>query len=199
MNLKARKKRKAGYFIFISLFFVLSNFIWSDAQSAQNSSRFGGSGGNKSYNLDCGKKGAVVGFEFRKGFFIDQVTLICQEIIDSGRLGQVYTRGPAGGMGGRQMKIMCKKGNIVQFVGLKHGSYIDHIYAECEKWIPERKIVGSSKSTFDVIGSLPSGISGQASFNCTPRNGGNFVMKSIKGKYGNVIDSMQFSCRRWDQ
>lgn len=55
---------------------------------------FGGSGGNRSYNLDCGNQSAIVGVIYKAGMWPDAIGIVCQqENAQIGTLGNEFTRG----------------------------------------------------------------------------------------------------------
>jgi len=91
------------------------NFFNSVATAAEWSTpTFGGSGGTRSYNLDCGRGGVLVGLTFKSGSWIDEIGVVCRKVSSStGRLGEEFTRGPVGGAGGNPRISKCVSGGVI--------------------------------------------------------------------------------------
>ena len=71
---------------------------------------FGGSGGTRSYNLDCGNQSVLVGAIGNSGSWIDAIGIICQQVnAQTGALGNEFTRGPVGGSGGYAYTWRCNQ------------------------------------------------------------------------------------------
>ena len=78
---------------------------------------FGGGGGNRSYNLDCGNRNIMVGMIFKAGSWMDAIGIICQSVNpQNGELGSEFTRGPVGGSGGKARIKRCSNGKVVLFL-----------------------------------------------------------------------------------
>ena len=163
---------------------------------------FGGSGGKRSYNLDCGNRAVLVGGIFKSGLWLDALGLICQRVnAQTGALGDEFTRGPVGGSGGQARIRRCQDGFVAQGVTSRSGQFVNEILIFCRRWEPSRKAPVFSTSTRcskkrgRCLGL--GGIGGDKSdlFFC-PRGK---VGKAFRGKYGSYIDSTLFVCDQWDK
>ena len=101
---------------------------------------FGGGGGNKRYNLDCGKRSVMVGAIYKVGSWFDALGIICQRVNPkTGALGDEFTRGPAGGTGGKARIKRCKQGEVAQGILANSRRFVNRLVAFCSKWVPARK------------------------------------------------------------
>ena len=90
--------------------------------------RLGGTGGNRSYNLDCGNGAVIVGATYRSGQWLDAIGLICQRVnSQTGALEDDFTRGPVGGSGGDPRIVRCPSGRVV---GTAQGTYKTFVHLE---------------------------------------------------------------------
>ena len=161
---------------------------------------FGGSGGNRSYNLDCGNNAVLVGSIYKSGMWMDAIGIICQRVNPSnGSLGNEFTRGPVGGSGGRARHSRCPNGQVAQGIVARSGQFIDGGSFFCRDWLASQK-----KPRFSTEGHCQEG-SCRAFGN---RSGGyndafycpnGKVGKALRGKYGSYIDSMKFVCDFWNK
>ncbi len=101
---------------------------------------FGGSGGNQSYNLDCGNGSILVGAIYKAGLWMDALGIICQQINpQTGALEREFTRGPVGGSGGQAKIARCEPGRVAQGIKAFSGQYINKFHMRCSQWEPARK------------------------------------------------------------
>ena len=162
---------------------------------------FGGSGGNRRYNLDCGNNAALVGAMHKSGMWLDGIGIICQRVNSrTGVLEDDFTRGPVGGQGGRAKLARCGQGRVVQGIKVRSGQYINRISIRCSRWEPSRKapIVGrfcnpNSPACLDFGGTMSAPESDL--FLCPQGK----VGKALRGKHGSYIDSMKFVCDFWNK
>ena len=166
----------------------------------------GGSGGNRSYNLDCGNNAVLVGTTFKAGSWVDALGIVCQRVNpQTGALGDDFTRGPVGGSGGGAQEKRCRDGDVIQSVRrVTTGSYVNFIRFGCTRWQPaqkrpeftrENRCITNNINTCKQFGS-PGGINhSNGPFFC-PRGK---VGKAFRGKHGIYIDSMKFVCDFWNK
>ena len=163
---------------------------------------FGGGGGTKSYNLDCGNNSVLVGVIYKAGMWLDAVGIICQQVnSQTGALGNEFTRGPVGGIGGLAKTKRCNQGNVVQGILVRSGSFIESGTFLCSRWIPSQK-----KPVFSTSGNCEGdrcttyfgsdyGVPNSGKFLCPDGK----VGKAIRGRHGIYIDSLRFVCDFWDK
>jgi hypothetical protein len=161
---------------------------------------FGGSGGTRSYNLDCGSGAVLVGGISKAGLWLDALGIICQRVNSStGVLGDEFTRGPVGGSGGIGRIGRCNRGNVVQGVRVSSGRFINFISFRCSRWDSSKKAPVYTESGSCVGDRCPTigGSGGTASdtFFCPPGK----VGKAFRGKHGSYIDSLRFVCDFWNK
>ena len=172
--------------------------------------RMGGTGGNRSYNLDCGKNAVLVGAIFKEGSWLDALGIICQRVIPhTGTLGDEFTRGPVGGSGGTAKERRCHDGDVIQSIQrARTGRFVDHIVFKCSQWEPSQKAPRFSRNFecddtgggCELIGGHGAGLM----FIGAHFNGPFFcpkgkVGKAFRGRYGSYIDSVQFVCDFWNK
>jgi hypothetical protein len=163
---------------------------------------FGGSGGTRSYNLDCGNRSVLVGSIFKAGSWFDALGIICQRVNpQTGALGDEFTRGPVGGTGGNARIARCNDGDVAQGVSTRSGQFVNRLVIFCSRWDPSRKAPVFSGST-----RCPSGENRCLGFGGTSagRSDAFFcpsgkVGKAFRGKYGSYTDSARFVCDLWDK
>lgn len=177
----------------------------SNAGAAEQSPFYGGNGGNKAYNLNCGAKAAIIGLNGRFGLHIDQLGLICQKIRADGSLGEIFTKGPVGGTGGQSANARCKPKDVAGGVLVTNISLgpmagpIIYIALKCQDWSFSSK---ARKTQGEYFVSLKgrtfegSKKTNQRSFSCMDKHN---VLRALKGKHGSVIDSLQAVCDRYDR
>jgi hypothetical protein len=165
---------------------------------------FGGSGGNRSYNLDCGNQSVLVGVIYKAGMWLDAIGIICQQVDpQTGALGNEFTRGPVGGSGGGARTNRCNQGNAVQGIGIVFsGQFIERGTFLCSPWIPAQKspvFSTSNRCTGDrcttAFGRSSIGVFHGDNFFCPSGKAG----KAIRGRHGIYIDSLRFVCDFWDK
>jgi hypothetical protein len=163
---------------------------------------FGGSGGTRSYNLDCGSGAVLVGTIYKSGSWLDALGIICQRVNSStGALGSEFTRGPVGGSGGTARSIRCNQGNVVTKVRAYSGRFVNGFTLSCGQWVPSRKAPNTAK---DLCGRGTDGClrigtyrfaTTSEPFQCPS----GLVGKAFRGKYGSYIDSARFVCDFWNK
>ena len=165
---------------------------------------FGGSGGNRTYNLDCGNRSVMVGIIYKGRTWIDALGTICQRVDpSSGNLGEEFTRRAVGGSGGDARHLRCPEGRVVGGFLTVSGQFVNKIIIHCPRWDASNKkphgynvnaaIVGTHRfGTKTDLGIFPST---SDVFMCP--NGK--VGKALRGKYGRYIDSTRFVCDNWDK
>jgi hypothetical protein len=164
---------------------------------------FGGSGGTRSYNLDCGTQSVLVGVIYKSGMWIDAIGIICQQVnSQTGALGNEFTRGPVGGSGGLANTKRCNQGNVVQGISVRSGQFIERGLFLCSPWIPEQKKPVFSTSTrcsedrcTTHFGPDTVFYSQLGYFFCPSGK----VGKAVRGRHGIYIDSLRFVCDFWNK
>ena len=169
---------------------------------------FGGSTGNRSYNLDCGSSAVMVGTTYRKGLWLNAIGIICQRVNpQTGALGIDFTRGPVGGGGGHAFHGRCRSGKVALGIWVFSGQFINGGELLCRDWLPqdkkpkpiERFSCGAKYENCENFGSRLHGLiiggSENGPFFCP--NGK--VGKALRGRYGIYIDSLRFVCADWDK
>ena len=164
--------------------------------------RFGGSGGTRGYNLDCGSGSVMVGGIYKSGMWLDAIGIICQEVNSStGALGREFTRGPVGGSGGIARIARCHRGNVVQGVRGFSGQFVHFLSLSCSRWDPSKKAPvfsedGTCRTGSDRCTHLGgSGGSPSDTFYCPSGQ----VGKAFRGRKGSYIDSLRFVCDLWNK
>ena len=201
-KMKILKRKRLGLFFLLSISLTWNAGVWGEEFSSDN---FGGNGGTRNYNLDCGPSGIMTGAMSKSSQFLDQLMVICRNVNPStGVLGEEYTRGPVGGMGGSRDKIeRCRNGRVVTRIEAQHGSFINGMVLGCETWLEDRRQPLQTPGRIEDALRLGS-ICNEAMFgaNCRfPkfRCPGSRVTKALRGKYGIYIDSIRFVCDDWDK
>lgn len=164
---------------------------------------FGGSGGTRSYNLDCGNQSVLVGVIHKSGMWLDAIGIICQQVnAQTGALGNEFTRGPVGGSGGEARTKRCDEGNVVQGIRVRSGQFIERGTFACSPWIPSQKKPVFSTSTqcsgdrcTTSFGDSHVGYFTLDNFFCPSGK----VGKAVRGRHGIYIDSLQFVCDFWNK
>jgi len=165
----------------------------------------GGSGGNRTYNLDCGNGSVLVGASYKAGSWLDALGLICQRVnAQTGALQDEFTRGPVGGSGGAPKMARCPFGKVVGSISARTGLYVNFITMGCYPWNVSQKRpnlearvtvsdvvkVGNKPDYFCPWCPQPSG-----KFPCPSGKAG----KALRGKHGIYIDNFRFVCDFWDK
>ena len=168
---------------------------------------YGGGGGNRVLNLDCGSRGIMVGAFGKVGDWITQLGLICQSVNSrTGALGGDFTRGPVGGVGGREKApARCPENHVAVGYRIATGSYVHHIRFLCGPWNAQEKRVREEDISFNttdnpilrLFGAPHHFLSGNrpAAFGCSPGK----VGKALRGRHGSSIDSVRFVCDNWNK
>ncbi len=181
---------------------TLSSTSQSTTPTEFSTPLFGGGGGNRSYNLDCGNQSVLVGVIYKAGMWLDAIGIICQEVNpQTGALGNEFTRGPVGGSGGVALTHRCNQGNVVQGIWMRSGQFIESGTFLCSPWIPAQKSPAFSTSNHCTgdrcttnFGSSYGGPN-SGSFFCPSGKAG----KAVRGRHGIYIDSLRFVCDFWDK
>ena len=169
---------------------------------------FGGGGGNRSLNLDCGSRGVMVGAFGKVDGWITQLGLTCQSVNSrTGALGADFTRGPVGGVGGREKaQARCPENHVAVGFRIATGSYVHHIQFLCGLWDAREKRVReedisflpADNPIFRLFGAphnFGSGDLRRAAFGCSPGK----VGKALRGRHGSSMDSVRFVCDDWNR
>jgi hypothetical protein len=179
---------------------VLCSGLVSSPAHAQElrSPIWGGSGGNKNYQLSCGKGAVMTGMTAKFGSWIDQIGVVCRKVNENGTLGDEFTRGPVGGQGGSSSTIRrCDPGEVIGGAYGGSGWYIDYIGARCYPWDARSRRLDARDTTpkYFRIGNSP--LLGPGSWNWFTC--GTKPAKGLRGKHGSYVDSLQFFCNDWNQ
>ena len=179
---------------------TLSSTSQSTTPTEFSTPLFGGSGGNRSYNLDCGNQSVLVGVIYKSGMWLDAIGIICQQVSSqTGALEREFTKGPVGGSGGQARIARCRAGDVVQGIRAFSGQYINKFNMRCSQWEPSRKApVFSQICNPGAVNCLVFGGAGGSSsdpFFCPNGMAG----KAFRGRYGWYVDSARFVCDTWDK
>ena len=198
---------KVFYVMVLAILMPIGGGLLSSGASAAEWSTptFGGSGGTRSYNLDCGRGSVMVGLMYKSGSWIDEIGVICRKVSAStGRLGEEFTRGPVGGVGGDPRISKCVPGGVIgSVVDAQWGSFVNHLVLGCYEWDASRKRSGRIQK---VAPSIDIQVLVKAGSKCglLCNFSGRIVCpsgktgKALRGKYGGYIDSTRFVCDAWD-
>lgn len=168
----------------------------SKSTTEQRSAYWGGSGGTRNFNMDCGSGGAMVGLVAKWGSWLDQLGVMCRKINSDGRLGSYYTRGPYGGSGGAiSVTKQCSSDSVIYGFGARTGAYVNKLTFQCQKWNPGRKRREGGLTSHEEVGTTGILASGN-SFGC---QGGSSIVKAIRGRSGIYIDRVQVVCDAWNK
>ncbi|MGD9850886.1 MAG: hypothetical protein AB7T38_06450 [Nitrospirales bacterium] len=166
---------------------------------------FGGSGGNQSYNLDCGPGAVMVGILGKTGSWIDAIGVICQQVNPDGQLGAEFTTRTVGGTGGATKSDRCPSGSVVGSFSARTGSFVERTFMKCLGWDQpnKRPIPLGSNHTLTVGNTVEIGPGYTGNLLNLPNQGFDCplpkVGKALRGRYGVYIDSIRFVCDDWDQ
>lgn len=176
---------------------TLTPEVWA---TEEFSPAFGGPGGTQNYDLDCGANGMMTGAMDKFRDWMDQIAVICRTVNSStGVLGEEYTRGPVGGMGGTRDEIQrCRDGFIVTQVNADYGDFVHRLVLRCERWLADTRQPSQSPDRVDTL------ILGYYCIGCEhPRQDfrcpGFRVAKALRGRSGIYINSLQMVCDDWDK
>jgi hypothetical protein len=169
---------------------------------------FGGSGGTRNFNLDCGSSGVMIGMTFKAGNWLDALGLICQRVNRDGSLGDQFTRRAVGGSGGVGDLRKCEDGRVVGGIRVQSGFFVNTFSFYCPQWDASRK-QPMNFSSFSDIRSCDHVCEVVGRAHLTPAIGstksdhffcpGSKVGKALRGKYGTYIDSVRFVCDHWNK
>jgi hypothetical protein len=165
---------------------------------------FGGNGGNRSYNLDCGQDAVMVGLIAKSGSWLDAIGVICRKVNpQNGNLGEEFTRGPKGGSGGTARITKCPFGAVINSAKVQSGQFVNLFATQCYVWEPASKKPTRkyrdrrNREVFPRVGEPCFGIGCSYSdqFVCPTGKAG----KALRGRYGAFIDNLRFVCDDWDK
>jgi len=172
----------------------------STASTEYSTPLFGGAGGNHSYNLDCGAGSIMVGAIYKSGSWMDALGTICQRVnSQTGALGDEFTRGPVGGVGGSAKTARCPQGQAVQGIVIRSGQFVNGGTFFCRDWLTAQKQPRYSTTVHCEEGTCRSFGSGSGGYNESFFCPSGKVGKAFRGKYGWYIDSTRFVCDFWDK
>ena len=178
---------------------TLSSTSQSTTPTEYSTPLFGGSGGNRSYNLDCGNQSVLVGVTYKSGLWLDAIGIICQQVNpQTGALGNEFTRGPVGGTGGTAKVARCNSGRVAQGITGFSGQFVDGFDLYCSQWEPSNKAPVFSTSTNCSNGRcvfIANLATASGRFFCPSGK----VGKAFRGRHGIYIDSLRFVCDFWDK
>ena len=144
----------------------------------------------------------MVGGAFKSGLWLDAIEIICQRVNpQTGALGDEFTRGPVGGIGGNARFARCGNENVVQGIRAFSGQFVNGFILYCSPWDPSRKapifsrLFACGDGRWSHLGATVSGLAQNASFFCPSGT----VGKAFRGKYGIYVDSARFICDNWDK
>ena len=161
---------------------------------------FGGSGGNRSYNLDCGNQSVLVGAIYKSGMWLDSLGIICQQVnSQTGALGNEFTRGPVGGSGGSGKISRCNQGDVVFSITPFSGQFVNGMVLHCKPWNTSQKQPSSSPVSLCANQRVCKFVGNYGPKNDQFACPAGKVGKAFRGKYGFYIDSMRFVCDLWDK
>jgi len=207
-KLKSLLTYKVLHVMFLTILVPIGGGLLNSVASATEWSTptFGGSGGTRSYNLDCGRGAVMVGLTYKSGSWIDEIGVVCRKVSSStGRLGEEFTRGPVGGAGGDPRISKCVSGGVLGSVlDVQWGNFVNHVVLGCYEWDASRKRPGRIQKvapSIDIQVLVKAG--SQCGLLCN--FSGRIICpsgkagKALRGKYGSYIDSTRFVCDAWDQ
>ena len=185
--------------ILVGLFFFQALQLSETLARESSSINFGGGGGTRSYNLDCGSGGVMIGGDSNAYAHMDQMIVFCRAMNANGTLlEEKYTKGPVGGMGGDDLgfRADCQAGRVVTGVKVQAGGFVNIVEFLCEAWDSSRKEPVFENSPFRTkIGASCVGCTRYRTFRC-PRGK---VAKALRGKSGIYIDSVRLVCDDWNK
>lgn len=169
------------------------------AREESSSLTFGGTGGIRTYNLDCGSGGVLIGIDSKGYATTEQMIIHCRAMNANGTLSEEkYTKGPVGGTGGDELNGGgdCQAAQVVTGIQVTAEKFVNIIEFLCETWDSSRKepIFENSPSRIK-IGINCVGCKRHQTFHC-PRGK---VAKVLKGRSGIYIDSVRLVCDDWDK
>lgn len=161
---------------------------------------WGGTGGTRSYNLDCGSTGVMVGLYGKDGTWVDQIAVRCRTVNSDGSLGSYYSKGPTGGSGGAGANAECPSGSVVGVMAATSGSFINDVSVQCYAWIAStRRFDHHQYKGIYGIGDPVSPVSFGAVSNAVVSCPEELVGKAIRGRSGSYVDSLQFVCDAYNR
>jgi hypothetical protein len=205
-KVKSLLNNKVFYMMLLALLAALGGGNSVALAAEWSTPTLGGSGGTRSYNLDCGKGSVMVGLMSKSGSWIDEIGVICRKVdARTGQLGEEFTRGPKGGSGGVPKISKCRSGGVIGSVlDVQWGNFLNHLVLECYEWNASRKRPGSKQLVAPTI-KIPILVKAGSECGLFCKFSGRLVCpsgkvgKALRGKYGGYIDSTRFVCDAWDQ
>ena len=153
-----------------------------------------GGGGGSGFTRSCGTGRVLTGLQYRVGFVIDAVGVLCRPVQSDGTLGSQTTVGSlAGGSNGTSSAQSCPSGQVVAGASIVFGSFVDGIHLRCHTWNAGGRTFGST-----VQETLFLGAGG-------PRAGGVIVRVNnceastqpvigIRGRASSLVDAVGLFC-----
>jgi len=140
----------------------------------------GGSGGSP-MSIVCPNNYVASGLQGRSGERIDQISLICSNLINNGTLGQSMVVGAQGGNGGAPFILNCQPNLALTGLNGRAGEKVDQVQGHCAS------LTGTN--TFDT-GAAGGNGGGAFSSSCPP----NYVVTAIIGRSGQEVDNVNIQC-----
>lgn len=188
-----------GIIVVWLLFFQFVQLSEALAREESSSLTFGGTGGTRPYNLDCGSGGVLIGVASKGYATTEQMIIHCRAMNANGTLSEEqYTKGPVGGMGGDFLNGSrdCQADQVVTGIQVTTERFVNIIEFLCETWDSSRKEpIFENSPTRIRIGINCVGCKRHRTFHC-PRGK---VAKVLKGRSGIYIDSVRLVCDDWDK
>lgn len=163
---------------------------------------FGGGGGNRSYNLDCGSGAVMIGVMGKVGMWLDSLGAICQRVNSNGQLGAEFTTRTTGGVGGAVEIKKCPSGRVSVGASAETGSFVEALVLNCWRWDAANKtFLNHASGDAGFIWLAPEDYyinrfnPDHDFFKCPASK----VLKALRGKSGIYIDSIRFACDSWNK
>ena len=160
---------------------------------------FGGGGGNRNFNLDCGSGGVMIGAQGRWGSWLDELGIICRRLHPFlFSLGTEFTVGPIAKGGGRSRPaVRCPDGYVVAGIAsIRYASFVHNMTFICKRWSPrDQRAIGTRRER--MLGPVAQALDTKDSeaYPCPSDK----VGKALRGKAGSYIDRIRFICDQWNK
>lgn len=129
---------------------------------------------------------ALVGLVLRTGAWVDQVTPIFAELLDTGTLGVEFLGPSFGGPGGTRRELRAAPGHVITGIQTRSGSFVDGVRLRQTPWDGELGPAGSAWTEW-VIGQDGGG-SERPDVVAEPS--GHAVAIGVTGRAGVYVDSL---------
>lgn len=161
---------------------------------------FGGGGGVRNFNLDCGSTGIMTGALARWGSWMHELTILCRRVnTTTGQLGSEFSVGPTVGTAGGQSQpaIRCPDGLVVAGIQtIRYGSFVHNMLFACAPWNPrDKKVDETGPNRLLWLGPAVTGGVDSSAYSCPSGK----VGKAFRGRSGDFIDKIRFVCDSWNQ